>query len=218
MRNDEQIQPDQRSVGRRWRDRAASRDSDPELFFPAAESGRARHAQVAAATAVCAGCPVRAACLAEALARIPYGVAGGLTEHERRRLRQTVQARTPQAGAGPDTAASGEAGEVWVDGPRQGWTAAQRAGTGRALLAAGRPAGQVARACGVSTRTAERWATTPTPSTDSTTAGSGTSTTTTTTSSKPGVGEGSRGGHRAPLGPPTSAPRQGHEQQKGHRA
>ena len=57
------------------------------LFFPAAESGPARDAQVAAAKAVCARCPVRAECLAEALARIPYGIAGGLTEHERRRLR-----------------------------------------------------------------------------------------------------------------------------------
>ena len=71
-----------------WRERAACRDvDDPELFFPAAESGPARDAQVAAAKAVCARCPVRAECLTEALARIPYGIAGGLTEHERRRLR-----------------------------------------------------------------------------------------------------------------------------------
>ena len=73
--------------GRDWRARAACRGSDPELFFPTAESGPVRAGQVAAAKAVCARCPVRAACLAEALARIPYGIAGGLTEYERRRLR-----------------------------------------------------------------------------------------------------------------------------------
>lgn len=52
---------------------------DPELFFtetPAAE---------AAAKAICATCPFRGPCLAWALAaRLPYGVAGGLTVTERR--------------------------------------------------------------------------------------------------------------------------------------
>ena len=51
-----------------WRERAACRSVDPELFFPAAEAGPVYAAQVAAAKRVCAGCPVRAACLAEALA------------------------------------------------------------------------------------------------------------------------------------------------------
>ncbi len=77
---------------RAWRDRAACRDVDPELFYPAAEDGPSLRAQVTAAKAVCAGCPVRVECLAEALARIPYGVAGGLTEHERRQLRRTHSA------------------------------------------------------------------------------------------------------------------------------
>ncbi len=46
---------------------------------------RTEHAaQVAVAKAVCARCPVRAACLDEALIRIPYGIAGGLTPEERR--------------------------------------------------------------------------------------------------------------------------------------
>jgi hypothetical protein len=217
MPDDQQDQQDQRPAGRGWRDRAACRDTDPELFYPAAESGPTRHAQVAAAKAVCARCPVRTECLTEALARIPYGIAGGLTEHERRRLRQTDHAPTAQARTGSDTAAAGEAGEVWVDGPRPGWTTAQRAGTGRALLAAGRPARQVARACGVSTRTAERWAATST-STSTTASRSSSTTAAGTATGSAGVGEGSRGGHRAPLGPPTPAPRQGHEQQKGHRA
>jgi WhiB family redox-sensing transcriptional regulator len=72
---------------REWRGRAACRNEPPELFFPTAESGPGYRAQVAEAKAVCRRCPVRADCLAEALARIPYGIAGGLTEHERRRLR-----------------------------------------------------------------------------------------------------------------------------------
>lgn len=70
-----------------WRAFAACRDVDPELFYPAAESGPIYDAQVAAAKAVCAGCPVREACAAFALVALPYGIAGGMTERERRGLR-----------------------------------------------------------------------------------------------------------------------------------
>ena len=73
---------------RDWRSHAACLGVDPELFFPVADAGPVRDAQVAEAKAVCAGCPVVAACLAEALARIPDGIAGGLTESERRTLRR----------------------------------------------------------------------------------------------------------------------------------
>jgi hypothetical protein len=74
-------------AGRDWRSRAACLGTvEPELFFPVAETGPVHDAQVAAAEAVCARCPVVAACLAEALARIPHGVAGGLTAEERRAL------------------------------------------------------------------------------------------------------------------------------------
>jgi hypothetical protein len=141
--------------GQGWRGRAACRGVDPELFFPAAERGPVRAVQVAAAKAVCAGCPVRAECLAEALARIPYGIAGGLTENERRRLR-THNGRG-RALAGRDELPA-EAAEALADGPGRGWTARQRAAVGRVLLAAGCPTPQVARACGVSERTVERWA------------------------------------------------------------
>ena len=79
---------------REWRERAACRNEPPELFFPTAESGLAYRAQVAEAKAVCGRCPVRADCLAEALARIPYGIAGGLTEHERQRLRTGTRTST----------------------------------------------------------------------------------------------------------------------------
>jgi WhiB family redox-sensing transcriptional regulator len=59
---------------------------DAELFFPVARVGPAYEAQVAAAKAVCARCPVTAECLADALVGIPDGIAGGLTEQERRAL------------------------------------------------------------------------------------------------------------------------------------
>ena len=73
-------------TGRDWRSRAACLDVDPETFFPVAESGPVHDAQVAAAKQVCARCPVVAECLAEAMVRIPDGIAGGLTEVERRAL------------------------------------------------------------------------------------------------------------------------------------
>ncbi len=52
-----------------WRDHAACADADPRLFFPAGTTGRAdAEAQADRAKSVCAGCPVRAACLDWALA------------------------------------------------------------------------------------------------------------------------------------------------------
>ncbi|MDD7968445.1 WhiB family transcriptional regulator [Actinomycetospora lemnae] len=72
-----------------WRQRAACRDADPELFFPSAEDGPIHDAQVATAKAVCSRCPVRRPCLTEALERMPYGVAGGVSEQERQQLRRS---------------------------------------------------------------------------------------------------------------------------------
>lgn len=132
-----------------WRDRAACRGVDSELFFPTAESGPVRTTQVAAAKAVCARCPVRGECLDEALARIPYGVAGGLTEHERRTLRRSASA----SNGGRKVTGTGIDVEL-LPGP----TARERARFGRRLLGAGRTTSQVARVCGVSTRTVQRWA------------------------------------------------------------
>jgi hypothetical protein len=66
-----------------WRTRAACLDTDPELFFSVASSGRAAEVQEKAAKAVCRPCPVRDACLEFAMTALPFGVAGGLTEDER---------------------------------------------------------------------------------------------------------------------------------------
>lgn len=64
-----------------WRQRAACRGVDPDIFYPASDE------EAEAAKAICAQCPVREACLEYALAnRERDGVWGGATERERRRL------------------------------------------------------------------------------------------------------------------------------------
>jgi WhiB family transcriptional regulator, redox-sensing transcriptional regulator len=69
-----------------WRDRAACRDADPELFFPITDMGPGER-QATEAKAVCARCPVRTDCLDYAVnAGLDHGVFGGTTERERRTL------------------------------------------------------------------------------------------------------------------------------------
>ncbi|MGH3758030.1 WhiB family transcriptional regulator [Actinophytocola sp.] len=69
-----------------WRNRAACRDEDPELFFPISDVGPAAR-QAEQAKAVCARCPVRAQCLNFALDNgLDHGIFGGTTERERREL------------------------------------------------------------------------------------------------------------------------------------
>ncbi|MGQ0481988.1 MAG: WhiB family transcriptional regulator [Pseudonocardia sp.] len=69
----------------RWRDLALCRETDPDVFFP--DKGYSPRD----ARRVCAGCEVRSECLADALARrdVRFGVLGGLTPGERRRLLKT---------------------------------------------------------------------------------------------------------------------------------
>jgi len=67
---------------RPWAAYAACRGADPAVFFAGADGGDSRLAQ-----RICAGCAVREECLDWALmAGVPYGVWGGTTEQERRRL------------------------------------------------------------------------------------------------------------------------------------
>lgn len=81
MRTDEVVWDD-------WRDHAACRGEDPELFFPVGTTGPALD-QIDAAKAVCQRCPVMAECLAWALKNgEPDGIWGGRTTDERRLLRR----------------------------------------------------------------------------------------------------------------------------------
>jgi WhiB family redox-sensing transcriptional regulator len=67
-----------------WMGEALCRQSDPELFYP--DTGHnSRDAR-----AVCVRCPVKAECLAYAIEHHErYGVWGGLSERQRRHLRET---------------------------------------------------------------------------------------------------------------------------------
>lgn len=80
-----------------WRNSAACRDQDPELFFPVGTTDRAL-AQLERAKAVCRACPVREPCLQWAMGSEPIGqesgVCAGLSESERRSLKRRA-ARTP---------------------------------------------------------------------------------------------------------------------------
>ena len=83
--------------GRRpdWRDYAACRDADPELFFPDGDVRSAR-AQVKTAKLICRGCPVSVSCLSWALASgQEAGIWGGLTEAERHELRRRSRRFSP---------------------------------------------------------------------------------------------------------------------------
>jgi WhiB family redox-sensing transcriptional regulator len=63
-----------------WRQLAACRHAEPELFFPVFASGPSLD-QITQAKAICAGCPVRRQCLAFALdTRQDHGVWGGMSE------------------------------------------------------------------------------------------------------------------------------------------
>jgi WhiB family transcriptional regulator, redox-sensing transcriptional regulator len=71
-----------------WRMDALCAETDPEAFFPE-KGGSTREAK-----RVCAGCPVRLQCLETALRNDErFGIWGGLSERERRRLR--LQRRMP---------------------------------------------------------------------------------------------------------------------------
>jgi WhiB family transcriptional regulator, redox-sensing transcriptional regulator len=64
-----------------WRQSAACRGVDPEIFYPASEE------ESLEAKSVCGDCAVREACLEFALgSRERDGVWGGATERERRRM------------------------------------------------------------------------------------------------------------------------------------
>ncbi|MEJ8281499.1 WhiB family transcriptional regulator [Pseudonocardia spirodelae] len=68
-----------------WQERALCAQTDPEAFFPE-KGGSTREAK-----RICSGCEVRAECLEYALAQDErFGIWGGLSERERRRLRRAA--------------------------------------------------------------------------------------------------------------------------------
>jgi WhiB family redox-sensing transcriptional regulator len=71
-----------------WRESAACRRADPELFFPISSVGRGA-AEAQQAKSVCARCPVQPQCLAFALATgQEFGIWGGYDERELRLLQR----------------------------------------------------------------------------------------------------------------------------------
>ena len=80
-----------------WRDDAACRDTDPDLFFPVGTTGPAIE-QIESAKAVCDACAAQAACLEFALTtNQESGIWGGTSEEERRKLRRAWLARQRRA-------------------------------------------------------------------------------------------------------------------------
>lgn len=76
-----------------WKADAACRDLDPDLFFPAPGESHTE------AQAVCRRCDVQAECLAYALTSDErFGVWGGTSERERRRIRRARQRAVGQLG------------------------------------------------------------------------------------------------------------------------
>lgn len=83
-----------------WREDAACRaDEAAEVFFPGGDRGQTK-TMTDAAKRFCAGCPVRIDCLLYAVeTRQEYGVWGGATEPERRRLARKVNAAPSRTAA-----------------------------------------------------------------------------------------------------------------------
>jgi WhiB family redox-sensing transcriptional regulator len=74
-----------------WRQRAACREYDPEIFFPDPGDASTREAAIR----ICRGCPVVAECRTEATSA-PWGIWGGET-HNQRAARTGTPARVAAA-------------------------------------------------------------------------------------------------------------------------
>jgi len=76
-----------------WQDYASCRGGDTNLFFPE------RGASTRRAKAICDACEVKAECLDYAIEMGErFGIWGGLSERERRRVRRERQLAQPRAG------------------------------------------------------------------------------------------------------------------------
>ena len=91
------------TVSASWRENAACRSADPDLFFPVGTTGAALR-QVEEAKRLCRNCPARIPCLAWALDNgVTDGVWGGTTEDERRLIRIPSNRTTNSKAAGHGT-------------------------------------------------------------------------------------------------------------------
>jgi WhiB family redox-sensing transcriptional regulator len=76
-----------------WQDKANCKGADADLFFPE------RGASTRKAKTICAACQVRVECLEFALMESEkFGIWGGLSERERRRIRKQRALRRAAAG------------------------------------------------------------------------------------------------------------------------
>jgi WhiB family transcriptional regulator, redox-sensing transcriptional regulator len=83
--------------GADWRDDAACRHADPDLFFPVGLAGPALE-QVDEAKRICRACPVRNQCLEWALdLDAVSGIWGGSTEDERLAMRRAATRQRDRA-------------------------------------------------------------------------------------------------------------------------
>jgi len=150
-----------------WRARALCAGADPEIFFPAGEPGNRYDARNARALAMCGNCPVLDECQRWALdSGLEYGIAGGLTAVERRRLlgrradvRAALEAEADAAGEGADSAPREDVPgrNPLLSGKRGVETRAR----GIAMLIEGVTITEITLQLDVNRRTVERWAARP---------------------------------------------------------
>lgn len=65
---------------------AACKGMPIEIFFPSDDDSEELHDKTTFARDTCQGCPVQAECQAHALEHEEFGIWGGLTEKERKRI------------------------------------------------------------------------------------------------------------------------------------
>jgi WhiB family transcriptional regulator, redox-sensing transcriptional regulator len=150
-----------------WRARALCAGADPEIFFPTNEPTNRYDARNAQALAMCAVCPVLEQCRDWALdSGQAYGIAGGLTAGERRRVlarrgdvRAALEAQADAAGEGADSAPREDApGRNPVLSGKRG---VQTRARGIAMLIEGVTITEITLQLDVNRRTVERWAARP---------------------------------------------------------
>lgn len=137
------------TVSASWREDAACRSADPDLFFPVGTTGAALR-QAEEAKRLCRSCSARIPCLTWALDNdVTDGVWGGTTEAERRVIRSSPRRTTNSKAASNDTSYhSSKHGEHGIRAeaaqPEATWIL-RRAGIGRDACGPGAVATSAAR-------------------------------------------------------------------------